>query len=126
MRIALVTDELSGDPGTAFELGLEWGIREFELRGVHDRRVPRIEPHLRRRLVRAVRESGVSITALSPGLFKIPLPVAAPQHSNLGWMDKDFDMAWSAARAGMADHLDNLLRLRVQHDALDRAELLAI
>lgn len=109
MRIALVTDELSGDPGTAFELGLEWGIRDFELRGVHDRRVPRIEPHLRRRLVRSVRDLGVSITALSPGLFKIPLPAAVPPHANLGWMDKDFDMAWSAARAGMADHLDNLL-----------------
>lgn len=109
MRISLVTDELSGDPETAFELGLEWGIREFELRGVHDRRVPRIEPHLRRRLVRAVRDFGISITALSPGLFKIPLPAAQPAHSNLGWMDRGFDTAWSAAKAEMADHLDGLL-----------------
>lgn len=109
MRIGLVTDELSGDPETAFELGLEWGIGEFELRGMHDRRVPRIEPHLRRRLVRAVRDFGVSITALSPGLFKIPLPPTAPPRSNLGWMDKGFDIAWSAARAEMADHLDRLL-----------------
>lgn len=109
MRISLVTDELTGDPETAFELGLEWGIGAFELRGVFDQRVPRIAPHLRRRLVRAVREFGVSITALSPGLFKIPLPAAAPKQSNLGWMDKGFDMAWSAARDVMADHLESLL-----------------
>jgi len=109
MRISLVTDELSGDPSTAFEIGCEWGIREFELRGIFDQRVPRIAPHLRRRLARAVRDFGISVTALSPGLFKIPLPAAAPPHANLGWMDRGFDMAWSAARAQMADHLDTLL-----------------
>lgn len=109
MRISIVTDELSNDPETAFELGLEWGVREFELRGIFDRRVPRIEPHLRRRLVRAVRDFGVSITAVSPGLFKIPFPGAEPSRSNLGWMDRGFDMAWSAARSQLADHLDSLL-----------------
>lgn len=109
MRISIVTDELSNDPETAFELGLEWGVREFELRGVYDRRVPRIEPHLRRRLVRAIRDFGVSITAVSPGLFKIPFPGAEPSRSNLGWMDRGFDMAWSAARSQLTDHLDSLL-----------------
>jgi sugar phosphate isomerase/epimerase len=109
VRISIVTDELSNDPETAFELGLEWGVREFELRGFYDKRVPRIEPHLRRRLVRAIRDFGVSITAVSPGLFKIPFPGAEPNRSNLGWMDRGFDMAWSAARSQLADHLDSLL-----------------
>lgn len=109
MRISIVTDELSNDPETAFELGLDWGITEFELRGVFDQRVPRLEPHLRRRLVRAVRDFGVSITAVSPGLFKTALPAGQPRRSNLGWMDKGFDMAWSAARAQLSDHLDALL-----------------
>ncbi len=110
MRISIVADELSNDPETAFELGLEWGISEFELRGVFDQRVPRVDPHLRRRLVRAVRDFGVSITAVSPGLFKTPFPVAEPLRSNLGWMDKGFDATWSSARALLADHLDALLR----------------
>ena len=109
MRISIVTDELSNDPETAFELGLEWGIGEFELRGVFDRRVPRMEPHLRRRLVRAVRDFGVVVPVLSPGLFKIGLPAAEPIHSNLGWMGASFDLAWSQARALLADHLDSLL-----------------
>ena len=52
MIISIVTDELSGDPETAFEPGLEWGVAHFELRGVHDRRVPRLPPHSRQRLVR--------------------------------------------------------------------------
>ena len=109
MRISIVTDELSADPETAFELGLEWGVTEFELRGVHEGRLPRISPHARRRLVRAVRDFGVTITAVSPGLFKAPFPADAPQQSNLHWMDAGFDSAWSEARARLSDHLDALL-----------------
>ncbi len=109
MKISIVADELSNDPETAFELGLEWGVDAFELRGVFDRRAPRIEPHLRRRLIRAVRQFGVSITAVSPGLFKIPLPGPAPDRSNLGWMNKSLDLAWSQAHRLLADHIDNLV-----------------
>jgi sugar phosphate isomerase/epimerase len=106
---AIVTDELSGDPETAFELGLEWGVSHFELRGVFDARVPRLAPHLRRRLVRAVREFGVTITALSPGLFKCPFPDGEPARSNLGWMDRDRFEAWESVRATVDDHIDRLL-----------------
>lgn len=109
MRISIVTDELSNDPETAFELGLEWGVDAFELRGVYDQRIPRIEPYQRRRLIRAIRDFGVKITAVSPGLFKIPLPAEAPARSNLGWMDRRFSQAWSEARNMVADHLENLL-----------------
>lgn len=109
MKISIVADELSNDPETAFELGLEWGVDLFELRGVFDRRVPRIEPHLRRRVIRAVRDFGVSVTAVSPGLFKIPFPAPEPSRSNLGWMNKDFDLAWSDAHRLLADHIDRLL-----------------
>lgn len=109
MDIALVTDEISGDPETAFELGLEQGIRHFELRGVYNGRVPRIDVHTHTRLLRAVREFGVNITAVSPGLFKIPLPEAEPTHSNLGWMDQDFFRKWQDGQAALRDHLDNLL-----------------
>src|SRR6185312_1443318 len=106
---AIVTDELSGDPVTAFELGLEWGVSHFELRGVFDARVPRLPPHLRRRLVRAVREFGVTITALSPGLFKCPFPGHEPASSNLGWMDRGHFETWDECRARVDDHLRRLL-----------------
>jgi len=106
---AIVTDELSGDPATAFELGLEWGVSHFELRGVFDSRVPRLAPHLRRRLVRAVREFGITVTALSPGLFKCPFPDDEPASSNLGWMDRGRFEAWDECRATVDDHLRRLL-----------------
>jgi sugar phosphate isomerase/epimerase len=109
LQISVVTDELSGDPETAFEIGLEWDVSRFELRGVHDRRVPRLGAHARRRLVQAVKSFGVTITAISPGLFKIPFPADEPAHSNLGWMDEGFFRAWSDQRELLRDHVENLL-----------------
>lgn len=109
MDIAIVTDEISADPETAFELGLEMGIEHFELRGVHNGRIPRIDSHTRVRLLRAVRDFGITVSAVSPGLFKMPLPSAEPARSNLGWMDAGFFRQWQDARAAMRDHLDNLL-----------------
>ena len=109
MDISIVTDELSGDPETAIELGMEWGVSLFELRGVHDQRVPRVEGHVRRRLVRALKEFGAGVTAISPGLFKIPFPDVEPARSNLGWMDRGFQASWEESRALLADHRDNLL-----------------
>lgn len=109
LKISIVTDELSGDPETAFELGLEWNVTHFELRGVHGDRAPRLSAHARHRLVRAVRDFGVSITAVSPGLFKFPFPAREPARSNLGWMDGGFFGAWRDARAMLEDHLEKLL-----------------
>ncbi|BCH35624.1 xylose isomerase [Mesorhizobium sp. L-8-10] len=109
MKQSIVTDELSSDPETAFELGLEWGVDRFELRGVHDGRVPLLSPHVRQGLVRAVRSFGVSITAISPGLFKCPFPAGEPARSNLGWMDAGFYHSWQDARSIVENHRLNLL-----------------
>jgi sugar phosphate isomerase/epimerase len=106
---SIVTDEISADPETAFELGLEWGVQHFELRGVHDARVPRLTPYARQKLLRAVREFGVTITAISPGLFKCPFPDTEPARSNLGWMDAGLFRSWHEARGVVDDHLLNLL-----------------
>lgn len=106
---SIVTDELSGDPETAFELGLEWGVDRFELRGIHNERVPRLDQHARQRLLRAVHSFGVTITAISPGLFKCPFPAGEPARSNLGWMDKGFFQNWEEARLLVEDHRRNLL-----------------
>ncbi len=109
MKLSIVTDELSSDPETAFELGLEWGVERFELRGVHDGRVPLLSGYVRQRLARAVRSFGVSITAISPGLFKCPFPSAEPARSNLGWMDAGFYRSWQDVRSLAEDHRSNLL-----------------
>jgi sugar phosphate isomerase/epimerase len=109
VKLSIVTDELSSDPETAFELGLEWGVDAFELRGVHDGRVPLLSPFARQRLLRAVGSFGVSITAVSPGLFKCPFPADEPARSNLGWMDAGFYRSWQDARSLVEDHRSNLL-----------------
>lgn len=106
---SIVTDELSDSPETAFELGLEWGVSQFELRGVNEARIPRLSAHQRLRLLRAIRDFGVGITAISPGLFKCPFPPPAPVRSNLGWMDRGFFQSWDEARALVEDHRRNLL-----------------
>lgn len=109
MQISIVTDEMSGDPETAFELGLEWGVDRFELRGVYADRIPDLPPHARHRLLRAVREFGVTVTAVSPGLFKMPFPASEPGRSNLGWMDAGFFETWRGVRETLDDHLYRLL-----------------
>ncbi len=115
MKLSLVTDELSDDPATAFELGREWGVEHFELRGVGIGRVPRLEPAYERRLRNAIRHFGVSITAVSPGLFKMPFPADAPERSNLGWMEAQFHRSWSEGKAGVQDHLRALLPASIDY-----------
>lgn len=106
---AIVTDELSDSPETAFELGLDWGVSHFELRGMHDARVPRLSSNQRRRLLRAIRDFGVTISAISPGLFKIPFPLETPKRSNLAWMDREFHDTWAGPAATLQEHIDRLL-----------------
>ena len=70
MRISLITDEVSNDPATAFELGRRWGIEHFELRHAYRWRVPVGPAWAAERVAAAVRDYGVRVTAISPGLFK--------------------------------------------------------
>ncbi len=109
MKLSIVADELSDDPATAFELGREWGVDAFELRGVGIGRVPRLEPAYERRLRNAIKDFGVTVTAVSPGLFKMPYPAANPERSNLGWMEAQFHRNWAAAQAAVDEDLTELL-----------------
>ncbi|GIX06956.1 MAG: hypothetical protein KatS3mg115_1359 [Candidatus Poribacteria bacterium] len=71
--LAIVTDEISGDPETAVELGIEWGITHFEVRSVASGRVPKVSDRDWGRLVRLGRRQEIQWTAISPGFFKVPL-----------------------------------------------------
>lgn len=72
MKISLVTDEISQDFETAIELAYSWGIRNFEIRGASRKRVPDISHEEERRIIQTIKNYNVNITAISPGLFKIP------------------------------------------------------
>jgi sugar phosphate isomerase/epimerase len=109
MKPSLITDEISSDPETAFELGREWGVRDFELRGYFTDRAPMLSPYQKRRLREMIADYGINIFALSPGLFKMPYPSADPAFSSLGWMDRAFFDTWSSARSALEYHFNELL-----------------
>jgi len=73
LRFAFVTDELSQDPRKAVELALEWGVRTFEIREVHDKRFPRLPLTVLDELVDIQDEYEIRFTAVSPGFFKTRL-----------------------------------------------------
>ncbi len=73
MRIGFVTDEISPDVREAVEIGVSWGINDFELRMVGDRRVPDIDEGAKQLLVDLKQQFGIHYTAISPGTFKCPI-----------------------------------------------------
>ena len=70
-KIAVVTDELSSDFETAVELASEWGIRNVEIRGVSDERIGSHTPYSAHHIKKIIRNFGVNIVSVSPGIFKI-------------------------------------------------------
>jgi sugar phosphate isomerase/epimerase len=110
MKLAVVTDELSDDPETALELAAEMGLRYVELRGVGGRRVPRLDPYWRRRLPQLLDRFGMQVVAISPGLFKIPLPEPVPEGFQvLRWQDLEESARERRQAAVLADHRTALL-----------------
>ena len=109
MFISLVTDEISADPETAFELGVEWGVRHFELRGFGADRVPLFTPYQKDRLKELMDEYQARIVAISPGLFKIPLPRAKRERFALRVLDSELHSRWLSAREELRRHIEELL-----------------
>ena len=115
LKISLITDEVSADPEVAFELGREWGITDYEMRGYFTDRAPMLSAYQKRRLREMIDEHGAKIVAISPGLFKIPHPAIEPDRSSLGWMDRDFFDAWASARAAFQFHVNELLPASLEY-----------
>jgi len=109
MDIALVTDEVSADLETAFELAREWGVEHVELRGVGDGRYPRVGDALRALTPRLVREHGMRVIGLSPGLFKLPYPDPSGPLSFYQWSNVQRAKGLAAGQAMLEDHLERLL-----------------
>jgi sugar phosphate isomerase/epimerase len=73
LALGIVSDEITLDFRTAVRHGLRWGITRYEIRCLTSGRVPDVAAAEWQDVLRAVREDGISITALSPGIFKHPL-----------------------------------------------------
>lgn len=73
MKVSAVTDEISSDFETAVELGVSWGIQDFEIRGLGAHRIGKDWGYLEDRAINVIKDFEVNVVALSPGVFKIPL-----------------------------------------------------
>ncbi len=73
MEIGIVSDEISLDFQEAVKYGTSWGIMKYEVRTLKSGRVPEVNSNEIRDVLSCLRENGITITALSPGLFKHPI-----------------------------------------------------
>ncbi len=70
MRIGFVSDEIAPEVSQAVQIGMAWGITNYELRMLGDKRVPECSEQQIEELLALKQEFGIQYTALSPGLFK--------------------------------------------------------
>jgi sugar phosphate isomerase/epimerase len=83
LELGVVSDEISPDFNEAARYGAEWGISIFELRVLKTGRIPSVDPGELRDVQMLVKNNGLRITALSPGIFKLPLSQTAKLEDEL-------------------------------------------
>jgi sugar phosphate isomerase/epimerase len=115
MKISIVSDEISSDFETAVELGVKWGIHDFELRGVGESRVPNLSDFQREKIQRVLENYQARIIALSPGLFKIPCIPAERPRFPVEAFDSILYQDWKAGQNLMKFHLEELLPATIDY-----------
>jgi sugar phosphate isomerase/epimerase len=73
LSLGFVSDEISPDFREAVRYAKGWGISIFELRVLETGRIPNVERSELEDVKAAVKQYGLRISALSPGIFKHPL-----------------------------------------------------
>jgi sugar phosphate isomerase/epimerase len=114
LKISIVTDEISADPETAIELGLDWGIRDFELRGFYAERVPNLSDFQTQHLTEILAAYDARIIGISPGLFKIPFPMGRRAQDSLVVLDQPMFQRWKCARDEVKYHCQELLPASIE------------
>ena len=114
MKISIVTDEISADPETAIELGVGWGVKDFELRGFYADRVPNLSAYQQQHLGEILAAYEARIIAISPGLFKIPYPLEPRQQASLVWMDQAMFQTWRNLKDEVKYHQEELLPASIE------------
>jgi sugar phosphate isomerase/epimerase len=115
MKISIVTDEISADLETAIEIGTEWGIHDFELRGFGTQRVPLFSDFQKQRVRELLDEYGARVVAISPGLFKIPYPSKVRDHFPLQIIDSSLYEKWHDSRSLFDYHMQELLPASIEY-----------
>ena len=73
LPLGIVSDEIAPDFAEAIRHGLSWDITRYEIRVLSSGRVPAVSAEEWARVRALTREKGLTITALSPGIFKAPV-----------------------------------------------------
>jgi sugar phosphate isomerase/epimerase len=77
IALGIVSDEVSSDFREAAKHAREWGISIFEIRVLKTGRVPSADRAELQEVKTIVNEQGLTITAFSPGIFKLPVSQTA-------------------------------------------------
>jgi sugar phosphate isomerase/epimerase len=110
MKISIITDEVSADFETAVELAKEWNLDAVEIRGVGESRYPLLPNYILNRIPELVEEANLKVSAISPGLFKIPFPVPPRSETRiLRWEDAVMSERFRNAEELVRYHLEELL-----------------
>lgn len=115
MKISIVTDEISADPETAIELGVSWGVSNFELRGIATNRVPLFSSFQQTHLKELIKKFDVNIVAISPGLFKCPYPLKPRMQFPVQAIDQVLYQRWRSPVDVMKYHVQELLPLSISY-----------
>ncbi len=73
LEIGFVTDEISVNLQDAIKTGVSWGVKKYEIRVIEGQRIPAISKQDIQDLLDLKKEYGLEYTALSPGIFKLPI-----------------------------------------------------
>ncbi len=73
MDLGIVSDEIAPGFREALNYGTSWGITKYEIRTLKTGRVPNVEHREIQEVLDGIRSEGVEISALSPGMFKMPV-----------------------------------------------------
>jgi sugar phosphate isomerase/epimerase len=115
VKVSVITDELSSDLETALELACEFGFQGVELRGIGEGRYPRVSDLMKIRTPELLAEYKLPVVSISPGLFKIPYPEAAPIEARaLRWDDALSFGDGREAADRLAFHIDELLPASIE------------
>ena len=94
LEFGMVSDEISPDFNEAVRYGGEWGISIFELRVLKTGRIPAVDESELKEARALVKNNGLRVTALSPGIFKLPLSQTAKLEEELATtFPKTLDLA---------------------------------
>jgi sugar phosphate isomerase/epimerase len=126
MHISLITDEISADVETAVEIGVSWGIRDFELRTVGDDRAPNFSGYQKSRLKELMDEYQARVIAISPGLFKCPFAGKSRSRFSVQAMDYSLYQQWQSTTNLIRFHREELLPKSLEYAAEIGAKIVII